>query len=417
MKDFRVYILAGGLGTRLSSVDKNVHKVLMPVAGRPFLNWQLDWLKHYGCKDIVLMVGHLKEQIMSYYGNGRKFGLSINYSVEKSLLGTGGAFINALKKYPSKNFLLLNGDTYFPINLDWLFHNNYYPKAKVVICLKYLEDVKRYGLINILNNGVVTRFEEKSNFLNDGYINGGIYFGKSSLFDCHETKALSIEKDIFPNLVKTKSLYAIPFHNHFIDIGIPEDYFKANKFLNLWSNEKVKPALFLDRDGIIIKDKIHNNNINEFEFYEDIIKFLQQKWIKNFKLFIITNQSAIARGIATIKEVENANKYIINFLKKRNIDIDDVYYSPYHPEGIISKYSKPSLMRKPHPGMLLTAAENHMIDLFKSIMIGDHDSDNILLPYLKTVLLKRNTNSINQIYGTVSEINTAIISYLNLMSK
>ncbi|HCL56744.1 MAG TPA: hypothetical protein DHW82_07015 [Spirochaetia bacterium] len=389
MKNFKVYILAGGLGTRLSHIIKDVPKPMAPVSEIPFLEWQIRWLERQNFKDIVLLVGHQKEKIIKYFQDGSSFGVKINYSLEDSLLGTGGAVIKALKEYSSKNFIILNGDTFFDIDLKWM--TKYYTKRKensIYIALKYKEDTKRYGYVEIDGKYNVKQFVEKNNDLGDGYINGGIYIGNSNLLKNREIQNCSMEKDIFPSLLSMKKLKAIPFGNRFIDIGIPEDYAYANQSLKKWFYEPKTKALFLDRDGIIIEDTGYVSKIEEVKILKEIFPLIKEANQKNYKVIVITNQAGVAKGKMTISEVERINNLIKNNLEKENLWIDEFFYCPFHKDGTIALYQKESLLRKPFPGMILQACDQYNIDINQSIMIGDKDSDLIELPYLKSYLIQ-----------------------------
>lgn len=392
MGKWTTYILAGGLGSRLAPKLPLAPKALAPVAGRPFLDWQLVWLKQQGLTEIVLLVGYLKEPIKDRYKDGKDFGVSIRYSVEEELLGTGGAFLQALHQFPSENFILLNGDTFFQINLEWWLAQTSL-KNRVAMGLKYKELTDRYGRVEINEQYQVTKYVEKKTGM-EGYINGGIYAGSTQAFASIPIKKCSMEQDIIPALVKKSWLHAIPFAESFMDIGLPEDYERAQTLIPAWESQLKQPALFLDRDGIIVKDKGHNNIFDESDFYPDTLSFLKRH--KKFQIIVISNQSAIAKGLASIAEVDQANDYIKDRLEANGVRVKAMYYCPFHEEGSVIKYRKKSLLRKPNPGMILKAAEEHGIDLYDSLMIGDQDSDVIRLPYLKTILIQRGNHIINK---------------------
>lgn len=391
-----VYILAGGLGTRLAHIVNNVPKPMADIAGCPFLAWQIMWLRKNGFKKIVLLVGHKKETIMNYFGNGASFGVSIKYSVEEDLMGTGGGVIKAINQYPSEDFIILNGDTFFDINLKWLYSYFLDNSSKFIIALKYKEDTKRYGYVEIDNEYNVVDFIEKNDSLEDGYINGGIYIGKSNLLKSFPEKKYSMEKEIFPVLLNSRIIKAIPFGNHFIDIGVPEDYYKAQAFIPQWNKEKKRKALFLDRDGVLVEDTGYVAKIQDIKFIDEIIDVIKTANKKGFLVIVVTNQAGVAKGRFTEEEMILANNYIRDYFRKKGARIDDFFNCPYHEEGIIQKYSKKSLLRKPEPGMLLIATEKYNIDLSKSIMIGDKDSDLIKLPYIQAHILQGKYEIVNK---------------------
>jgi D-glycero-alpha-D-manno-heptose 1-phosphate guanylyltransferase len=217
-------ILAGGLGTRLSSVINNIPKCMAPINRIPFLSYLLNKLDKSGFKTIIMAVGYLSEYIINYYGNTYK-GLKIIYSIEKEPLGTGGAIINAIQYIKDGFFFVINGDTYFDIN----FREMYDISKNFIIASKYLSNVSRYGKLNVDNN-TLNSFTEKG-LNSNGLINGGIYFiNKSFLMNFNFPLKFSWENDFLHKYVSKKMFNVSLFDNNFIDIGIPEDYQLAQSF-------------------------------------------------------------------------------------------------------------------------------------------------------------------------------------------
>ncbi len=223
-------ILAGGLGTRVRNITEDkIPKVMLPINGKPFLLYILNYLKTQNIKDVVLCVGFKKEIIKDYFRDGRKYGLNLFYSEEKTPLGTAGALKNAERFISSDRFLLLNGDTLFKINLDELlrFHNS--KKAKISVALKYLQNTQRYGRVEINSDNAIIQFIEKG-IRKQGIINGGLYLMERDVLSLIEKFPSSLEKDVLPMLIN-KGLYGKVFDEYFIDIGVPEDYERAKREL------------------------------------------------------------------------------------------------------------------------------------------------------------------------------------------
>jgi D,D-heptose 1,7-bisphosphate phosphatase len=386
----QAFILAGGFGTRLAYIVKDVPKPMAPIGRKPFLAFLIENLKNQGIKEIVLLTGHKSEQIESYFGNGSRFGVNIQYSVETSPLGTGGAILKAANLYlKNDNFLVLNGDTYFDVDCKLLMQFHEENQAVLTIGLKYKKDVKRYGNVEI-SGSRVSRFTEKNPSLEDGLINGGIYAVHKkalSYFEKRET-LLSFENEVMPLLMKQETILGIPFGGKFIDIGVPEDYSFADQVLKGWQKQKKIKAAFLDRDGIINKDKGYTNKLSDLEWVDGIISFLKKLARLKYQLIIVTNQAGIAKGKFTEEDYLSFQKGLTICLKKEGIIILDSFYCPFHKEGTVKKYTKNSFLRKPNPGMILEAADLYNIDISKSIMVGDKASDRILLPCLKSYILK-----------------------------
>ena len=199
-------ILAGGLGTRLKEVVNDVPKVMAPVNGRPFLEYVLDYLERNIFNHVVLSVGYKYEVIKKHFGNRYK-SIEIDYAIEDEPLGTGGGIKKAFGKIESEAALVFNGDTFFDVDLKSLITFRDDNNSDIVIVLRLVNDVKRFGSITNDKENIITDFSEKNIKSGKGYINGGIYF--------------------FEKYHKSNKFYAFHSSSYFRDIGIPEDYFKA----------------------------------------------------------------------------------------------------------------------------------------------------------------------------------------------
>ena len=222
-------ILAGGFGTRLQSVVKDVPKPMAPVAGNPYLVYLVRYLKNYGVEHIVLSVGYLAEVVEDYFKD-EYLGIKISYSKEDSPLGTGGGIRLALEKCTKKNVIILNGDSFFDVDINKLkkFHKRH--KAQVSLGVREVENVGRYGEVVLNDKNEIVKFSEKSDKSESGLINGGVYLMKREALDAYELNSkFSLEQDYFQKQADTKTLYAKEFNSYFIDIGIPTEFDRANK--------------------------------------------------------------------------------------------------------------------------------------------------------------------------------------------
>ncbi|WP_298068270.1 nucleotidyltransferase family protein [uncultured Mailhella sp.] len=221
-------ILAGGFGTRLSTVVKDVPKPMAPVCGKPFLEYVLDAVIAEGVHKVILAVGYKMQTITEHFGSSYH-GVDILYSVEETPLYTGGAIKQALQLCDEDRVFAINGDTFFPVKLKKMREASENYKVPVVIAVKRMLNFSRYGNVSIDENNIVTAFNEKQ-FCRDGFINGGVYdLSRTVLEDC--PTVFSIENDYFPALVKGRKICAFQDDGRFIDIGIPEDYKLAQKLL------------------------------------------------------------------------------------------------------------------------------------------------------------------------------------------
>ena len=220
-------ILAGGLGTRLKEVVSDGPKSMAPVNGRPFLEYQLDYLDRWGLSRVILSVGYEKEKIQLHFGEQYK-SLELFYAVEEEPLGTGGAIINALHFVKGFSTFIFNGDTYFDVNLQRLDDFRRIKEADICLAMRFEIDPARFGLLEFDNNNRITHFYEKPDGLEEGYINGGVYVvRKDYLLRFGLPEKFSFEKDFLQKYYHTEEIYGMRCFSYFRDIGVPEDYQKA----------------------------------------------------------------------------------------------------------------------------------------------------------------------------------------------
>jgi D-glycero-alpha-D-manno-heptose 1-phosphate guanylyltransferase len=226
-------ILAGGLGTRLRSVVSELPKCMAPIAGKPFLHYVLAHLTKEGISDYVFSVGYKSENILDYLNDtyGKNTDLRVQFSSENEPLGTGGAIQLALEKVTEENVLICNGDTLFKVNVEQLNHFHTQHKADCSLSLKPMKHFDRYGAVVTDQKSRITSFEEKR-FNETGLINGGFYLLNAGNFR-KETFPIkfSFEKDYLEKNVEKRKLYGLVQDEYFIDIGIPEDYSRAQSEL------------------------------------------------------------------------------------------------------------------------------------------------------------------------------------------
>ena len=217
-------ILAGGLGTRLKEVVNDVPKVMAPVNGRPFLEYVLDYLERNIFNHVVLSVGYKYEVIKKHFGNRYK-SIEIDYAIEDEPLGTGGGIKKSFEFIKGFRALVLNGDTMFRIDMNKIFGFHFSKSADFSIVLREVDNVSRYGSVELDENQRVVRFNEKGEQTGKGNINGGIYLINKKFFEKNKfADKFSLEKDCFEKLYKTHPFYGIVCKQYFLDIGIPEDY-------------------------------------------------------------------------------------------------------------------------------------------------------------------------------------------------
>jgi D-glycero-alpha-D-manno-heptose 1-phosphate guanylyltransferase len=223
-------ILAGGLGTRLRSAVPDLPKCMAPVAGKPFLSHVIDHLQRQGIEKFIFSLGY-KHEVIEEFLDKEYAGYHKQYVIENEPLGTGGGIQLACGRATEKNVLIVNGDTLFTINLHDLsdFHDQH--QSHCTLALKPMQHFDRYGVVELHENGAIKSFKEKQ-FYESGLINGGVYaLQVNALLNEHLPDKFSFEKDYLEKYYTKRPMFGIVQDEYFIDIGIPEDFEKANREL------------------------------------------------------------------------------------------------------------------------------------------------------------------------------------------
>jgi D-glycero-alpha-D-manno-heptose 1-phosphate guanylyltransferase len=223
-------ILAGGAGTRLKTVLPDIPKPMAPIGDKPFLCYLFKYLEGNGIGSVILSVGYMYEFIVEYFGfcYGRA---GVKYSIENEPLGTGGAVKKALELVSGNEVVVLNGDTFFPVPLAEMYRNHMELNSEISVALKPLRQFSRYGNVRVAGSRIVG-FEEKV-MVDDGLINGGVYIFNQNVFERFELPSkFSLEANFFQPYVNNRlALTAFISNEYFIDIGVPEDYYKSQQEL------------------------------------------------------------------------------------------------------------------------------------------------------------------------------------------
>lgn len=220
-------ILAGGLGTRLKDVVSDMPKCLAPVAGKPFLDYLIQYYSRQGIENFIFSLGYKHEEILLFLGKYPQ--LRYSYVIEKEPLGTGGGIKLALESLTDKeeSILILNGDSFFGINLKYFSAFHFRHNAELSIALKYMQNISRYGVVELEEGNRISEFKEKQ-YYSSGLINGGCYILKPDEFLKHPwPEKFSFEKEFLEKDGIEKKIYGYIENSYFIDIGIPDDYYKA----------------------------------------------------------------------------------------------------------------------------------------------------------------------------------------------
>lgn len=219
-------LLAGGLGTRLQSVVSDRPKPMALIGGKPFMEYVVHELSRHGIRDIIFAVGYKGSMVEEYFGDGSDFGVTVSYAYEETLLGTAGAIKNAARYKTEDKIFVLNADTFYQIDYTRLLRLVEEKGLEMGLVLREVTDVSRYGQAT-LSDGLLTGFDEKVVQARPGTINGGIYVLSGALIEEIPEGKVSLEHDMIPKWLKEgRRLGGIVNDGYFIDIGIPEDYYR-----------------------------------------------------------------------------------------------------------------------------------------------------------------------------------------------
>lgn len=383
----KVVIMAGGKGTRISELFPNIPKPMIPVCGIPVLEREIQSLKEQGFTDIILTVGYKAEIIMHHFGNGRKYGVHIDYFVEKEPLGNAGALFQ-MKDKLKEDFLLLNADAMF--NVDFNRFVKFHKEHKGLVTLFTHPNNHPYdsGLIIANKDKQVEQWLSKEDdrpVFYQNRVNAGLHVINPEVLNMEvTTQKVDLDRQVLKPLCGTGKMYCYDSPEYVKDMGTPDRYEGVCKDFekgivesrNLKNKQK---AVFLDRDGTINKYVGFLRKTEQFELLEGVSEAIKKINRSGYLAVVVTNQPVIARGEVTYEGLQEIHNKMETLLGKDGAYLDGIYFCPHHPdsgfEGEVKELKIDCDCRKPKPGMLLQAAEDLNIDLEQSWMIGDGKND------------------------------------------
>lgn len=383
----KVVIMAGGKGTRITSVASDIPKPMILIDGKPVLEHEIECLRKQGFTDIILTVSHLGNVIMDYFQDGSKFGVHIEYYFEKEPLGNAGALFK-IKDKLTEDFLLLNADAMFDVDFNRFvdFHKRH--NALVTLFTHPNSHPYDSGLIISNEYNQVEKWlakEDERPMYYKNRVNAGLHvISPEVLNQVIDTQKIDLDRQLLKPLAGTKKIYCYDSPEYVKDMGTPERYyavcedFKAGRVQSKNLSNKQK-AIFLDRDGTINKYVGFLREIEQFELLPNTSEAIKKINDSGYLAIVVTNQPVVARGEVTFEQLDQIHNKMETLLGKDGAYLDGIYFCPHHPhkgfEGEIPELKVECECRKPKPGMLLQAAKDFNIDLSKSWMIGDSDND------------------------------------------
>ena len=359
VKTLPIAILAGGLATRLRPLTERIPKALVEVAGRPFVDWQLELLVSAGIKRVVFCVGYLGEMIEAHVGDGARFGLEVAYSYDgPTLLGTGGALRQALPLL-GEEFLVLYGDSFLPI--EYAAVTEAFLKSNEPGIMTVLKNEGRWDSCNVwMDGGEIRLYDKKARLPEMQHIDYGLTGFRSEVFSQRSAEAFDLA-EVMRELVTKKEMAAFEVTERFYEIGSPAGIADLDAYL---LPENRRPAIFFDRDGIINEVVMRDGaacsprEASAFRFKPGIREAFQSARDAGFLRIIVTNQPDVERGQIPRHEYEAMQTLVRETLQ---------------PDGFeaCEASSNADRRKKPNPGMLLDAAAQLGVDLKNSWIVGD----------------------------------------------
>ncbi|WP_022755097.1 HAD-IIIA family hydrolase [Butyrivibrio fibrisolvens] len=388
-------LMAGGKGTRISSIASDIPKPMIKVCGKPVLEQEIECLKSQGITDIIITISHLGYVIQDYFGDGSKispvtgkpFGVNIEYFDEKVPLGNAGALFE-LKDKLTEDFYLLNADSIF--SLDLLRFAEFHREKGALATILTHPNSHPYdsGLVITDKNGRVEKWlskeEERPEFYKNR-VNAGVHILSPKLLENRpDAEKIDLDRMILKPLAGSGKLLAYDSPEYIHDMGTPERY---EQVCNDWTKglpekrnlRNKQKAIFLDRDGTINKYIGFLRNKDDFELIDGASEAICKINESEYLAIVITNQPVIARGEVTVEELDEIHNKMETLLGEKGAYINDLFYCPHHPdkgfEGEVPELKIKCDCRKPAPGLIYKAAEKYNIDLSESWMVGDGERD------------------------------------------
>ncbi len=408
----KTVIMAGGKGTRISQLFPDIPKPLIPVRDKngvekSVLEWELLSLRDQGYSEVLLTVSHMAEKIQSYFGDGSKMGMKIEYFVEDEPLGNAGALFKIREWLGSDPFLLLNADAVFDVDFNRMvdFHKSH-SDALVTLFTHPNSHPYDSGLIIAEDDHSVSAWLTKEDNRPQWYknrVNAGLHVVDPALLDMtiqrmefnpediggidpktQKVIKIDLDRQLLKPLCGLHRMYAYDSPEYVKDMGTPERYEQVCKdyFAGVVSAKNLsnsQKAIFIDRDGTINKYVGFLNHIEDFELLPGVAEAIRKINESGFLAVVITNQPVVARGEVSVAELNEIHDKMETLLGQEGAYLDGIYYCPHHPdkgfEGEVIELKIDCDCRKPKPGLILRAAQDLNIDLTRSWMVGDGKND------------------------------------------
>jgi mannose-1-phosphate guanylyltransferase/phosphomannomutase len=382
----KTLILAGGKGTRLGLTD--VPKPMARIGERTLLEHQLDLLRRHGLTDVFILSGHLANVIYDRIKDGSAYGLRVTHIVEPYPLGTAGS-VALLKHLLSERFLVLYGDVMLDMDLQRLIAFDRQEDSAATLVVHPNNHPDDSDLLEVNEDGTIAAFHPKPRQPGGYYhnlVNAGVYILSPEIFRYIACgPSLDFGRNILPAVLQSgQRLRAYRTSEYLSDMGTPERWRKVTEDYQSGriarrNRGNKRPAVFLDRDGVLIRHVDNLSRLEDVELLPDVGKAVAAINGSDYLAVVVTNQPMIAKGFLTAAGLDAIHKKMETLLGREHAFVDAIYYCPHHPDsgfsGEVRHLKGPCACRKPNPGMLLQAAQEWNIDLEHSWMVGDGERD------------------------------------------
>jgi histidinol-phosphate phosphatase family protein len=388
--DMQAVILAGGVGSRLGDAARGLPKAMVPIAGRPMIEHQLAWIAREGLRDVIVLTGHLGEQIERFVGDGSRWGLRVRCRREPAPLGTAGA-VRAAADELRGDFLVLYADTVFDLDLPALraFHD---ARRGLATLVAHPNDHPHDSdLLDIDGEDRITAVYRKPRANPARWyrnlVSAAMYIMSPKLLDSIPPGTFAdFGRDVFPRLVEGGvPLHAYRTREYIKDVGTPARLREVEHDLlagrvAAFNRRHTLPAVFLDRDGVLNDDACGDVTcVDDMRLLPGAAEAVRLVNRSGRLAVVVTNQPMIAKGFASLDDLALVHAKLESDLGAAGAYADRIYFSPYHPEaghpGERAQYKRESDCRKPGTGMITRAAAELNIDLPRSFIIGDRTTD------------------------------------------
>lgn len=387
-------ILAGGAGTRLRDRLGDLPKPMIPIAGRPLLEHQVELAKSHGFTDLLLFVHYRADLIENHFGDGVRWGVKIRYILEREPLGTAGAVLAGIESLASR-FLVLYGDTMVNVDLDRIWNAHEHAQAEATLLLHPNDHPLDSDLVEVDAASRVTAFHNRphaAGVWRQNLVNAGLYVLNKSALEASAGgpvespgRLLDFGQHLFPRmLAQGGRLLGYNSPEYIKDIGTPYRYDRVcsefdNGTIRRSTLATPQRAVFLDRDGTMIIDRDNLRSAEGLELLPDVAEAVRELNINGWRTVVVTNQPVIAKGWTTEAELRNIHNKLETLLGAEHAFLDRIYFCPHHPDGGFPGERKELKIgcacRKPAIGMIQSAVADLNIDLAGSWLIGDTTTD------------------------------------------